>query len=783
MKFNLYTLNRFGSKIYITQFDPNEEQHNLFSTYNEKLSLADNDQVNLTFSISRKILDNSGNLIVNPYLKYLVLGTKLWVETLFDEYELIVAQIAPKMSSGNTVYEFLCKDVLSYQWSRQWCGYSYNTMERGGVKTLYEIATDILRDCNLDAQWMIKPTNSHIYPNQSLLKEKITLQIDNSNPYNALIEALNVLNASMLVNYRKHEIRFYQKDRTIFSGYRYRPETNLKSLSATYNIDEIATILHVTGGTDEQQRNITLVPAIPQAVLNYLQLREYKVPEEGFKAIKEDTENFSYLCPMPSGEININAIEWQAYLKEVQAVDDFLTIADKLPCLGQFLYNFDFFLQNGILTKQQHEDLTRVFNAQMRDINLKLKPLTITYYNQLWDLQKRLIDIESKIEQLNAANMQLIKENRKAMLDRITSSNIVIDETKLDIEQIQLFQEDAQTTYNTINYMFDEDFFNLYSFVYGPHYNLKSGSYVPELQDLKNQIENYITIRDESRYNYYLYQHQYYEKYNKWYELSSLSNENVGANYDFDQVNLQSDITYYYNRFYMALQMCGNAENFNDFLKAISTPVYYNNIEYLNINNENRTLLELYSTDEYKCIPYYVILFGKIYSHWNTDANKQSKYFGVYNELTLLEQQNKALWSYVYTNYSSVVYEATYENTDELDSISLYNQAVSYFETYYKPKSSYSIEVLNLEELEQIGTPNLKVNSRIRVYNEDLNLDEGTSYNNDENTKLNNISYTNNELLVTSINYELRKSAAISITVEQIIQYQSILQKLIKSIK
>ena len=123
-------------------------------------------------------------------------------------------------------------------------------MERGGVRTIFQIAQDILKDCKLDKQWQVKDHNNHLYPNANLLEEPITLQVEGSNPYNVLIEALNTLNASMLVNYRTRELRFYQKDKVLFSGYRYRPETNLRSFSANFNIDELATILHVVGGTD-----------------------------------------------------------------------------------------------------------------------------------------------------------------------------------------------------------------------------------------------------------------------------------------------------------------------------------------------------------------------------------------------------------------------------------------------------------------------------------------------------------------------------------------------------
>jgi hypothetical protein len=81
-----------------------------------------------------------------------------------------------------------------------------------------------------------------------------------------LIEACSVANAYMQVNYTNSYITFYSKDSIKFSGYRYRPEINLKSLDVTYSGEDIATILYVSGGTDEYDRIITLVPSFPTAI-------------------------------------------------------------------------------------------------------------------------------------------------------------------------------------------------------------------------------------------------------------------------------------------------------------------------------------------------------------------------------------------------------------------------------------------------------------------------------------------------------------------------------------
>ena len=898
MKFTIYVKNKFNNKVTITRFDPAIEQTNLYSTYNEKITHNDNDQITFTFSINQKITDLDGVLKINPFIKYLIFGNVIYLETETNLFEFVITQIAPKVSYEGLTYECTCQDVVSYKWSRINLGYSYNTMERGGIKTIYEIATDILSDCGLH-NWQIAKLNSHLYPNTRLKNEKITLNIENTNPYNALIEGLNNLNASMMVDYKLHKIYFYQKDRVLFSGYRYRPETNLRSLSSNYNIDELATILHVVGGTDEKDMNITLLPPMPVAIQNYLQQTLYNTPIDGFSSLIDGTptnmfcifqeitnwlndsevnglttiftENgiqiqgqlkqtnsgdikratvvntsgkrillelepgdyvlsggFGTYRDEHSGAINISfqdeesnniceVTSWGSpveftltrkcykiylhmyvqrfeindqidkifkpalysvnnipsitasykipgelkhvhsytespnlFMSEQEELKHFCTIADKIPSLGQFLYNFDFFKQNGILSESRYQTLMNIIEVQMRRINLKLKPITESYYNLMWDMNKSLINIEAQLEQINTLYNVLQKETNQDNIHTICN----------DIDKIN----------TNINNLFDNFILPQYKALYGNYILLPNSYLVPEINDITNKIQNYINIRNESKDKYYYIQEQYKKKYGQYFDFESNND-----NYDYDRINLESEITYYKNRFYTTLQMVGEATTTN-FFDSDVTYTYKIGYDYLDLQKNN-------DTKDYIIAISYYSNYANHFTQLNAQDIPSYTQSGQYGLLIDLENQLQILWSTLYQDYADVIYESTYENADELNSVSLYNQAASYFESYHHPNSSYSVEVVNLDELEQIGTPNLKVNSRIRIYNKDLGLEEGTSYNGGEGTILNNISYTTNELVITSLNYELRKSAAMSITVERIIQHQTILQKLIKNIK
>lgn len=134
------------------------------------------------------------------------------------------------------------------------------------------------------------------------------------------------------------------------------------------------------------------------------------------------------------------------------------------------------------------------------------------------------------------------------------------------------------------------------------------------------------------------------------------------------------------------------------------------------------------------------------------------------------DQANMRQTERLYANYGDFIYETTYENTDELDSVGLYNQTVNNFALYNKPAASYSMTTIDLNCLEQISIPNATVGSKIRVYNELLDLKDG---------KNNNLQYTNNDLTITAISRKLRSSDDVSFTVEKTNRINKLVEKLL----
>src|SRR5690554_693733 len=123
-----------------------------------------------------------------------------------------------------------------------------------GINVYYEIDQD---------SWIIDG-------DETLLNEKINLELLNSNIYNALVEIANLTNSYINFDYENKKISFIKKDSDRYrKNYVLSPDVNLENLSLDYNGDEFYSILHVTGGEDEYGLSVGLTPTIPIEALEF----------------------------------------------------------------------------------------------------------------------------------------------------------------------------------------------------------------------------------------------------------------------------------------------------------------------------------------------------------------------------------------------------------------------------------------------------------------------------------------------------------------------------------
>lgn len=121
-----------------------ENVDNPFGTYNEQLSKSDNDQYQLTFSMTQYI-----NGQYNYYLDLLPIGAK--IRLVIDESESIDLTITdknPTINEGNIFYSFSAQDYASFKWAKIGIGYSYSSFDDddGKVHRIDYYGNKILKD-------------------------------------------------------------------------------------------------------------------------------------------------------------------------------------------------------------------------------------------------------------------------------------------------------------------------------------------------------------------------------------------------------------------------------------------------------------------------------------------------------------------------------------------------------------------------------------------------------------------------------------------------------------
>lgn len=743
-KFKLYVYNKRYSRL-ITSFDNTNPTDHIepFSTYDEKLTEAENDQFNLDFKMVGWVTINGVNQR-NYWLDILKIGSRIRIEIDDNvEIRLIITNIQPTPSINNIIYQFSAQDEISYLWAKHNLGYSYSTVELGSVQNIYTIANNILKDNHLNLQWKVIDEEPLDLSRNSLRDKLITLEVENSNPYNILIEACNTLDCLMRVNYKRQTISFYQKQYIQFSGYRYRPESNLQSFSASYESSDFTTLMHITGGENEYGEIITLVPAIPTAVQTYILEQwakdsnldnrfEWKdnYPPTTIDWIIINNNIINEEQNNPNKYYITNLEDQEARENELQEIANFCNIANQVPHLGQFLLNFDYFKNAHLMTETEYNNLIDIFNQQMRNNNLWLKIYTPVKYQIEWLVMEKLNEIFNEGSEYQAECQyiqQRISSSENANMNAYTSYEELI-------QSIPEIEEKIVNSCITNNF---ELFRNLVM-LYGSSATLftrKNGEYDASIYP---NIQEYIDQRQ-----------------------------------------------YYIDKSKAAEQEIKNIENQLKSITDTNSPIYIELSQKLALLEQNKTTYDTLGSgwyittangEQHRVMGLYEFLLEIMYEQYLIGYSS-----GVYNNLininTILnyyQEQNNDLWRTVYNEYGDFIYESQYENTDELDSVSLFNQGVLSFEKRKSPIPDYSLTTLDLGMLEPIGIPKLAIGSKIKIYNKFLSLNDNS---------LDNISYNDNELIVTELSYDLRNAAKINISVEKIQTYESIIEKLLLSVK
>lgn len=265
--------------IQITFFDG--ENPSYFSTYDENLSVKENAQYSLTFSIAKY-----NGKEINPFFYLIVENRRLRLQTNEQKIDFIITAITPNVTASNTIYNVTCQDVFSYDLSKQSIQISYSNKD-SGPENIRTIAYNILKQAKLETKWTLDPsleTGSYAtFPSLQYISNSIntgtdrmtiTVDFSQTTPFSALTELCEKFDAMMDIEYSDDDktygmISFVNKSTIEFKGYNLRPETNLSALSLTRKSDNFCSLMHVSGGEDADGGLVSILPDMPTDVQNY----------------------------------------------------------------------------------------------------------------------------------------------------------------------------------------------------------------------------------------------------------------------------------------------------------------------------------------------------------------------------------------------------------------------------------------------------------------------------------------------------------------------------------
>ena len=879
----------------------------ILNTFAEELTEEENDQFTLTFSVPGYIQQN-GSWVRNHWLQLLQIGTKLRLRIDGSRViDLIIKSATPALNKENIIYNFTAQDELSYLWSKHNLGYSYSTEERGGVETIYTIVKNVLQDNGLALRWSVvdEETLSNYYniisgeyvEVNALGQKPMSLEVTNSNPYNVIIEACNTIGCYLSVNYERGELSFFQKNQIPFSGFRYRPESNLSELSVDFDGSELSTILHVSGGTNEYGEIISMVPPIPAGIQELIKNKEDEWNEDLWNKIQVRGQ-YSNTYQLKYGGISqpcvlADADEISRYIDHYLNEPQQTTIAVEEPPKGGTTGYFSSAFVFDFSEERELKQLLKLESSEDAKIRMIIGWLNENGSTTTFDFNRENTQVIARFLELLSARAQndtefmtlnkmrnaieselrqLVPESSWDTFDTYKNANkfIILLEVECPTAVLELYLYD-QLQQNSISYSAWEEQINNVILIHNAH----------PLEAADKEVVDFLAIaRKIPHLGQYFYDFSFFEKNGlmsatQYNDLKTRINDMTANNI---KLRLYYPSYYYiqYNILSLLTTLQVKAEQYQAIAKAwdaaiqgrVEGDAVVSDTEYITklsnilsemhsevkaVNNLNKDLYTIYGYVQYSDLPFVkewaeleqfytdklkesqdrleevkaklsqypddatdinpvrisleseeaqleqqISIYKTFTASWNIVKDDELLYevAGLYTLMNnvlqqyytptqtnnralkdiidALERDNHLRWLTIYQDYGQFIYEAQYENTDELDSIALYNQAVVYFEEQKLPNANYSISVLDLGVLEAIGMPRLRTGSKIAVYNEKLNLLDNQEA---------NIGYGNNELVVTALSYNLRNAAKVSVTVEQVDTYQSILAKLLKQAK
>lgn len=846
-----------------------------FSTYNENLDEAENDQYTLTFSVVAKSYTDD-KIQWNPLLSFYHMGAKM--RLLIDGHkriDLIIKGVAPKTNQLNTEWNITAQDEVSYLWSKQHITQVYSTTDGDTdilkPKNIYDICDELI------AQNYLEPWQAtHLSRDPELSEKTITLDNVQNNPYQILVEACNTVGANMSIDYANHTIDFYRKNLVRYSGYRYHPARNLEVYDVDYSGEETTTWLHVHGGEDANGMTVTMIPALPSPVRQYIQ--------EAIGTTDIDTL-LSNIDTWTKQEKEVTLYNIYKYIGDIDKEGNFSIDENKIDTFTSLFCDYTYTPITKIAFATNGKDYE--YTSATADLNLFGTTGSTPYVEFILDdVDDDAVDDYNKPYNIRIDDITSL--NSKSPIITIPSSKTNISQQPIQVT----ITRDISNFTNEFQKKLKADLIQFYQITKEVPY---LGQYLIEFTPFKHSmtIDDWTELNDNLlnkklfRYNLLLqyYSEQYYSALIQIIESRNYLEKTLGDLYlgacevyrkatgEDAKAKALEDIKKYKQEIQNYITQPEYKTILQKMGKSYALEINENGTQYWkNLIYKQSEYIQQYRAQQASsprieegrintgtsAYTYYENLIQRasdLISYNNIIDSADVEVIGLYPFILQclsvvigngIAQQyedvqtaiSNNVFKVLYSKYGQYLYENTYENAEELDSVSLYNQAITYFADLNRIQSSHSLTVLDIGSLDAIAVPRLSVGSVISVYNPDTpamqpyspllekveiakqkynNLKNWTAYINDANlhkalinqayaeyinatevviekyninnptkmldnfTELENLLYQDT-VIVTGISRVLREPLRDSVTVEQSSRYKSILAKLIKSI-
>ena len=708
-----------------------------WATYDENLSIKNNSQYTLTFSIN-KFVDGQ----VHPLFYMIVENRRLRLTEYNRVLDFIITGITPKITKNNVVYSVTCQDSFSFDMSKQNISLDYISDVPRNIR---DHADEILKLSRMSSRYEIdnnlERTNYVKFPNlatTSMIEwantTNTTMEVTQSTPYNLFVKLAEQYNAIINVTYpvngtEKAIINFDNQELIRYKGYALRPEVNLTNFSISRKSDSFCSILHMNGGETADGSPVSLLPTIPTVVQDFLLTPVDKdKPEEDWTKKTSSELQLLFKEYAETNKLNSDTLEIQQF---------FFALTNIVKSGGNFLYNFDYFRKAHLMDSLTYDELLKTMNIDMRNSNLLYNCYNTKYNRALSQFTLWETEMEDYIHFMAAEYENQYQVWKKAS----TGASLDIVALQKSINTIYEYKGYYDNNFE-IHTLSSQEWSGLGKIWFqasdGSHpfiltlYNLFGhtggrSNYIDDKAKTGDGNEGYWAQKRKEYKNLY---DDYIKRASDLLKVFVDSHGTRPADYQTDEEWFASTekVEGSYSEYCYLKDLADNAAMYIDIESDEFDKPYY--IMKTTEENDGMRSLILQPNGKYKFIKkgictLWIEELQKLQSLILNDFKlSMTRYtnstVNLSKEIVTAQTNLNNSWDKLYSTYGDFICESSYTDETQLTSEGLYIAAQRQMALYGNPTIDYNTTIINLDKIVNVYDSEIQLGDIVRFYSPDL---------------------------------------------------------------